>query len=106
MTPRERYLLRKYGITQRQYNSLLKKQNDSCAVCGKHKSKEKRNLCVDHDHKTGQIRGLLCFLCNHRVIGKQRDPELLFRASEYLRQGTGWYTPKKKRKKRKQKKRS
>ncbi len=57
-------LMRVYGIDQNQYNFLLKQQNDSCAICLKHKSEFKKALAVDHCHSTGKIRGLLCAVCN------------------------------------------
>lgn len=104
MSQRSSYLLRTYGITEAQYESLLKKQGRKCAVCRNPVLEGDRNLAVDHNHKTGEIRGLLCFRCNHTVIGRHTDPDLLQRAVDYLRQGTGWFVPpKKKRKKRKKK---
>jgi hypothetical protein len=57
-----------YGITLKEYEDILKKQNGKCAIC---KRKEKI-LCVDHCHKTGKVRGLLCHLCN-RSIGMMKD---------------------------------
>jgi hypothetical protein len=51
---------------------------------------------VDHDHFSGEIRGLLCTYCNYRVVGKHRDGELLRRIADYVEQGTGWFVPKKK----------
>lgn len=86
-----------YGITPEQYSDLMEKQQDCCGVCGKHKSKEKKNFHVDHDHHTGEIRGLLCNYCNRRVIGRLRDPDLFRKAAQYLDKGTGWFVPKKKR---------
>ena len=67
---RNKYLIRKYGITLKQYNTKLKEQNYCCEVCGKHKNNFKKSLHVDHDHKTGQVRGLLCYYCNRRIIGR------------------------------------
>lgn len=64
------YLRRKYGITLAVYNEMLKDQNNNCALCGKHKSKFKKSLAVDHNHKTGKVRGLVCFHCNKRRIGR------------------------------------
>lgn len=65
---RERYhknfwghLKRAYGITKAQYERMVKKQKGRCAVCG---DRPKRRLHVDHDHETGEIRGLLCSGCN------------------------------------------
>ena|SRR6187551_851002 len=57
---RSRYQrLRLYGLTHEQYLDLCKLQNDCCAICGRYKK-----LVVDHDHTTGEVRGLLCKACN------------------------------------------
>lgn len=56
------YFKRTYGITFEQYESLCKAQNSNCKICGK-----KKKLVVDHDHKTGKIRGLLCRRCNSGI---------------------------------------
>ena len=69
-TAKDRYLRKKYGITLAVYNEMLKDQHDSCALCGKHKSNFKKSLHVDHNHKTGQVRGLCCYYCNKRRIGR------------------------------------
>lgn len=98
---RANHLKRTYGITIEQYHDLLTKQEFCCAVCGKHESDEKKNLSVDHDHVTGEIRGLLCTMCNYRHVGRHRDSSLMRKIADYLDQGTGWYVPKKKPKKRK-----
>lgn len=95
------HLKRLYGITLEQYDQLLEKQNHSCAICKRHESEFKTRLAVDHDHKTGEIFGLLCMYCNHRLIGKERRPELFENASKYLCQGTGWFVPEKPKKKKK-----
>ena len=60
-TERQRRNYRKsvYGITEEQYNLQLKAQDGKCLLC-----REQRRLCVDHDHKTGKIRGLICHRCN------------------------------------------
>mgnify|MGYP001544927015 CR=1 FL=1 len=101
---REKYLLKTYGITEAQYLELLKKQNNSCAVCSKSASSFNRRLAVDHDHVSGEIRGLLCNYCNRRLVGRHRSPELLRRIADYISTGTGLFVPKKKRKKRKKRK--
>jgi Recombination endonuclease VII len=92
---RANHLRRTYGITLEQYNNLLEKQDYCCAVCGKHQNEEKKRLSVDHNHATGEIRGLLCTMCNYRHVGKHRDSSLLRRIADYLDQGTGWFVPKK-----------
>jgi Recombination endonuclease VII len=56
-----------YKITVEEYNKKLKEQKNRCAICNKHKNKFKRNLAVDHCHTTGQIRDLLCGICNTRL---------------------------------------
>jgi hypothetical protein len=69
------YYRRVYGITEKEYNSFLIVQNNVCAVCGK-KNMGDRRLSVDHDHRTGKIRGLLCVKCNS-VLGMVDDDILL-----------------------------
>jgi hypothetical protein len=81
-------LFRSYGITLKEYNLLFKNQEGCCAICEKHLSelndKHKKSLCVDHNHKTGFIRGLLCDKCN-RGIGLLCDSEkILLNALKYL----------------------
>ncbi len=61
---RNRALKKRYGITAEQYNILLESQNERCGLCGKHQSRFKNRLAVDHDHQTNRVRGLLCVECN------------------------------------------
>jgi hypothetical protein len=70
MTARARALWVRYRLTEPEYDSILKHQGGVCAGCGE--PPRKTRLAVDHDHKTGRIRGLLCWLCN-RAIGILRD---------------------------------
>lgn len=97
---REYQLIRKYGITVKQYDELLERQQGRCAVCVRPAEEFPRRLAVDHDHVTGEVRGLLCNYCNHRLVGRHRDPGLLRRIAEYLEVGTGWFVPPKRKKKR------
>lgn len=93
------YALRRFGITLEQYNILLKEQDNKCAICLKPAASLNKRLAVDHDHKTGEIRGLLCNFCNHRLIGKHRDADKFIRAANYLtKERKGWIVPKRKRK--------
>lgn len=55
------------SMTIEKYNELFQKQNGCCALCGKHQSEFNRRLSVDHNHTTGQIRGLLCWKCNTSI---------------------------------------
>lgn len=90
---RSRSLKHKYGISIETYDELSEKQDNSCAICKKHRDSFKINFAVDHNHITGEIRGLLCYHCNHRVVGRHRDGELLRRVADYIDQGTGLYVP-------------
>lgn len=80
-TTRKKNLRRVYGITPEDYDEMAK---DGCNLCGKKRESNGRNLTVDHDHKTGKIRGILCMQCN-TSLGKLGDSvEGLTRALEYL----------------------
>ena len=73
----------KYRITMDQYNSMLKEQGGVCAICLE-VCKSRKVLCVDHNHETNDIRGLLCNNCN-TAIGLMRDSvDILRRATKYL----------------------
>lgn len=50
---------------------LIKKHGDKCAICDKPRSAFKKRLALDHNHKTGKIRGLLCYRCNKFILGRQ-----------------------------------
>ena len=80
---------RVYGITLEEYLDLAESQHFVCKLCGKENFAMGQNhsgcLVVDHDHKTGKVRGLLCHNCNRALGLFQDDPELLLRASQYLK---------------------
>jgi 5-methylcytosine-specific restriction endonuclease McrA len=59
---RRRALIRKYGITESDYEAMLQRQRGLCAVCGEPPGQKR--LHVDHDHATGRVRELLCTPCN------------------------------------------
>lgn len=61
---REINYLKVHGITVADYDFLLQKQNGRCAICQSDKTGGPKHFTVDHDHKTGEIRGLLCRPCN------------------------------------------
>ena len=78
-------LKKNYGISFEQYQEMYTKQKGNCACCGQHESAFKRKLHVDHCHKTGKVRGLLCHSCN-AAIGHFGDSiERLISAIEYLK---------------------
>lgn len=79
---RESRLWRLFNITSDEYDRILAFQGGGCAICGQ--IAKNYALNVDHDHKTGLIRGLVCWIHN-QAIGLFRDsPELLKRAVSYL----------------------
>lgn len=106
---RNNYLLKRFGITEDQYDELLRKQDGCCAVCKRPADSFKTRLAVDHDHASMAIRGLLCFKCNKYVVGRHRrdaGASLLKQAYEYLvADYPGWLVPPKVKKKRRAKKR-
>ena len=91
---REKMLKSVYGLTLEAYDGMLKSQNHQCLIChtkdpskGGRKSGKggaMKHFCVDHDHKTGKVRGLLCYSCN-RIIGMiEENPEWCNRAIDYI----------------------
>lgn len=82
---RDRHYARTYGITLEEYDKMDKEQNRRCAICLEFCITGRR-LAIDHDHKTGRVRGLLCAKCN-RALGMFGDsPQTLQRAIEYLKE--------------------
>lgn len=77
-------ILAQYGLTEEGYDELLKNQNGACAICGKGRNEMKSHLVVDHDHKTGKVRGLLCVQCNTSLGNLKDQTDLLKKAAEYL----------------------
>lgn len=78
-----RRITKVYGITPEQYFELLAAQGGRCAIC-ELKPRTMR-LAVDHNHKTGAVRGLLCTSCNHKVLGGAKESvQVLRRAANYL----------------------
>lgn len=76
------HILPAYGLTMEEYEVILIKQNGMCAICKNLPGKKR--LHVDHDHKTGKLRGLLCFKCNVGLGNFGDSTELLKAALEYL----------------------
>ena len=78
-TDRERHLRHRYGITTVDYDAMLQEQEGKCGICGTSENYSSHNgnrkdwsFAVDHDHNTGQVRGLLCNNCN-RALGLFND---------------------------------
>jgi len=68
-----------YGISEEKYQELLQKQNHRCAIC-----KKRKRLCVDHDHETDEVRGLLCVSCNTLLGRFEKNPALFLAILQYL----------------------
>jgi Autographiviridae endonuclease VII len=90
---RRRRLRNTYGITQRQYDRMLEEQGGVCASCKKPETHRRNNLSmqtdvirslsVDHDHKTGDVRSLLCSSCNVALGRMNEDPERIRALADY-----------------------
>ena len=76
-------MLKMYDLTPQAYADMLKTQGGACAICGNGMARDAR-LCVDHCHKTGKARGLLCDKCNRAIGLLGDDPILLRKAITYL----------------------
>ena len=85
---RDASMRRLYGIGVAEYDAMFEDQGGLCAICGMTEQMTRlgvtRGLCVDHDHETGRVRGLLCAACNFAIGKFQDDPARLRAAAEYL----------------------
>ncbi|WP_434405002.1 endonuclease VII domain-containing protein [Streptomyces sp. NBC_01353] len=78
---RDREFKQEYGISREEFRRRVAEQQGLCQIC----RIQPTFLCVDHDHRTGMVRGLLCTQCNF-ALGHLRDsPALALAAAEYLR---------------------
>lgn len=85
------WILKTYGLTIEEYWAIYEAQGGVCYICRRAKGRgpdgsgRGKRLAVDHDHKTGEVRGLLCGPCNKGVLGHLRDSvEALSRAVAYV----------------------
>ena len=92
VTPEQRRAARikyRYGLTTVEYDALALAQRGLCAICGEEPTRTGSpahwdgKLCIDHDHNTGRVRGLLCNDCN-LLLKKHFTPERLRAAADYL----------------------
>lgn len=85
---RAHHIKYRYGITIEQYNDLLKKQNNKCAICDKEETRiisgKIRDLSVDHNHVTNKVRELLCYKCNWALGVLEDNIEILEAMKNYL----------------------
>lgn len=87
---RRKALLYAYGLTVEEYDRMFDAQKGRCAVCGGESANSGRarsnmSFCVDHDHVTGHVRGLLCHTCNRGIGMLNDDPNVLESAARYIR---------------------
>lgn len=73
--------LAKYGLKQEDYDRMTIRQGGACAICGDDGS----SLLIDHDHLTGEVRGLLCMDCNFMLGNAHDDIRILHRGIMYLK---------------------
>lgn len=87
-----RWIKYAYGLSYNEYTKMLQKQNNVCAICFESeinidpRTKEIRNLAVDHCHISGKIRGLLCARCNTTLGKCEENISILENAIKYLKQ--------------------
>jgi len=78
-----------YGITPEQYDALLEKQNEKCAICSSKKPGGRTKMFfIDHCHTHGHIRGLLCMRCNTGLGLFLDNPKFLLNAISYLKENS------------------
>lgn len=80
----------RYGITLEDFNAILEAQNNTCAICLTPYSEEtSKRFCVDHNHRTGQVRGILCKNCNLALGFALENIDTLLKMAEYLNRHRG-----------------
>jgi len=75
--------LKKYKLTTKEYNRMVKAQGGVCAICGE-PERMQRALSVDHDHFTGEVRGLVCSRCNSAMGFADDSPMRLRKMADYI----------------------
>lgn len=78
------HILNRYKVTKEIYEQWINECNNSCMICGK-KPHEGKKLHLDHNHVTGEARGLLCTRCNWYLHTIEKDPTVLDKIKKYLK---------------------
>jgi hypothetical protein len=84
----EKHILRKYSLTPEEYHYIIDKQGGGCGICGVESEMVDRRLSIDHDHKTGAVRGVLCSSCNRALERLETVPAWTILAEQYLAAST------------------
>lgn len=86
---RERNLKQNYGLTIAAYDAMAEAQGNRCAICNGEPTRRAHEhaqlFSVDHDHKTGKVRALLCHACNVGIGSMRDDADILEAAAAYIR---------------------
>lgn len=85
---KEKYFLDTYSIDLSTREQMSISQNGKCAICNVDEKSLKRNLCIDHCHKSGKVRGLLCDRCNAGLGYFEDNIETFNKIIDYLRKNT------------------
>jgi hypothetical protein len=81
-------LKQRYGLSEREYKPLVREAKGVCSICLNRFDKSRRCMAVDHDHKTGAVRGVVCSLCNAGLGHFKDKPALLRKAAKYVEKFT------------------
>lgn len=83
-----KHTLKQYGIDEDTYKKMHDNQQGKCLICGTPfelvSTSRTKTACVDHNHKTGEVRGLLCWNCNVALGKLKEDPNIVMNAYKYL----------------------
>ncbi len=87
VTRRKGHLKSLYGISIKDFEAMMYEQGNCCAICGSEMTvgtRGNQTACVDHDHDTGEVRALLCALCNAGLGSFKDNPDLMLAAAAYV----------------------
>lgn len=79
----DKYRLAKYGVTPEKFREMSAAQSGVCKICGKPPTGS-RGFCVDHCHKTGKVRSLLCGKCNSALGMVNEDTKIIYNMAAYV----------------------
>ncbi len=77
-------LCRRYGMTPEVYDAMLERQGGGCKICGTKTPSKGKSFHVDHCHRTGRVRGILCHHCNVAIGLLREDVDIVRKVLEYL----------------------